>query len=277
VSWSHSHENGKPDFPELCECVLQRHSSIPLTYMAFDVLSVEGEPVVSRPYRERRRLLAELRLDGRQWRTPEAFDDGEALWEAVCEHELEGVVAKPRSGQYVSGGRGWINTKNRDYWRYEMEREGARTIKASRTVPTDTSCYRSTQSGHAAMRRHLLTFTASRFHFSGGTENEGQSNSRRRPRGARVPCRFAALGDAGSGPPWQLPVSKKQAEAAFKSFTWSGEHVKNVRCKGIWADRASFEKGVYHGNPGWDCFGTAAKGRCDGGLAIGDNQISWHR
>jgi bifunctional non-homologous end joining protein LigD len=41
--------DGKPDFPQLCECVLQRHSSIPLTYMVFDMLSVEGEPVVSRP------------------------------------------------------------------------------------------------------------------------------------------------------------------------------------------------------------------------------------
>jgi bifunctional non-homologous end joining protein LigD len=74
---------GKPDFPQLCECVLQRYSSIPLTYMVFDVLSVEGEPVVSRPYRERRRILEELRLDGVQWRVPEAFDDGEALFEAV--------------------------------------------------------------------------------------------------------------------------------------------------------------------------------------------------
>jgi hypothetical protein len=30
-----------------------------------------------------------------------------------------------RSGRYVPGGRAWIKTKNRDYWRYEMEREGA--------------------------------------------------------------------------------------------------------------------------------------------------------
>jgi ATP-dependent DNA ligase len=47
------------------------------------------------------------------------------LWTAVREHELEGVVAKRRSGRYVSGGRGWIKLKNRDYWRYDMEREGA--------------------------------------------------------------------------------------------------------------------------------------------------------
>jgi bifunctional non-homologous end joining protein LigD len=123
---------GKPDFPQLCECVLQRHPSIQLTFMVFDVLSVEGESVVSRPYRERRQILEELRLDGTQWRVPEVFDDGEALWEAVCEHELEGVVAKRRSGRYLPGRTGWIKTKNREYWRYEMERESARVVRRSR-------------------------------------------------------------------------------------------------------------------------------------------------
>jgi ATP-dependent DNA ligase len=43
---------------------------------------------------------------------------------SVCEHELEGVVAKKRSGSYVFGERGSIKTKKRNYWRWEMEREG---------------------------------------------------------------------------------------------------------------------------------------------------------
>jgi hypothetical protein len=30
-----------------------------------------------------------------------------------------------RSGRYVPGGRGWIKTKNKEYWRYEVERESA--------------------------------------------------------------------------------------------------------------------------------------------------------
>jgi bifunctional non-homologous end joining protein LigD len=101
---------------------LQRHSSIPVTFMVFDVLSVEGESVAAQPYVERRRILEGLQLDAARWRTPEAFDDAQALWEAVCEHELEGVVAKRRSSRYLSGERGWIKTKNRDYWRWEMER-----------------------------------------------------------------------------------------------------------------------------------------------------------
>ena len=48
---------------------------------------------------------------------------------AVCEQELEGVVAKRRSGRYLPGERGWIKTKNRDYWRYELEREGAFKVR----------------------------------------------------------------------------------------------------------------------------------------------------
>jgi bifunctional non-homologous end joining protein LigD len=100
--------------------------------MVFDVLSVEGESVVAQPHSERRAILEDLQLDGPQWRTPQAFEDGEALWEAVCEHELEGVVAKSRRSRYVSGERGWLKTRNRDYGRYEMEREGASKIRRVR-------------------------------------------------------------------------------------------------------------------------------------------------
>jgi bifunctional non-homologous end joining protein LigD len=125
-------DDGKPDFPQLCECVLQRQGSTPLTLFVFDVLSVEGEPVVSLPYSDRRRILEELQLDAPAWRTPTAFGDGEALWEAVCGYELEGVVAKRLSGRYLPGRRGWIKTKNRDYWRYDMEREAARSVRRQR-------------------------------------------------------------------------------------------------------------------------------------------------
>jgi bifunctional non-homologous end joining protein LigD len=118
-------EHGKPDFPLVCERVLHRHSAIPLTFIAFDVLSVEGRDVTREPYTKRRRILDNMQLHGPYWRTPEPFDDGAALWYAVCEHELEGVVAKCRSGRYLPGARSWVKVKNREYWRYELEREGA--------------------------------------------------------------------------------------------------------------------------------------------------------
>jgi len=118
-------DDGKPDFELVCERMLFHHDEIPLVFVAFDVLSVEGEDVRRSPYEERRQILEELRLDAAQWRTPETFEDGEALWAAVCEHELEGVVAKRLHEAYLCGERKWVKIKNRDYWRYELEREGA--------------------------------------------------------------------------------------------------------------------------------------------------------
>jgi ATP-dependent DNA ligase len=61
------------------------------------------------------------------WSTTPSHLDGEALWEKVCELGLEGVVAKKRSGHYLPGRRGWIKTKNRDYWRYPLEVQAALT------------------------------------------------------------------------------------------------------------------------------------------------------
>jgi bifunctional non-homologous end joining protein LigD len=75
--------------------------------------------------RERRRQLEALNLNGAFWRTPERFDDGEALFEAVCERELEGIVAKRIEGRYRPGERGWVKVKNRSYRRWEIERESA--------------------------------------------------------------------------------------------------------------------------------------------------------
>ena len=57
-------EDGKPDFERVCMRMLHRHDDIRLVFIAFDVLSVEGEDVRAEPYRQRRRFLEELRLDG---------------------------------------------------------------------------------------------------------------------------------------------------------------------------------------------------------------------
>jgi bifunctional non-homologous end joining protein LigD len=117
--------DGKPDFPSVCERILHRPAEVPITFLIFDVLSVEGRDVTRQPYRERRRILEGLALAGPRWLVPEAFDDGAALWNAVCEHELEGVVVKRLDESYLPGERRWVKVKNRAYWRWELEREGA--------------------------------------------------------------------------------------------------------------------------------------------------------
>jgi bifunctional non-homologous end joining protein LigD len=125
-------EDGQPDFPLLSERMLMRRSGIAVTYMVFDLLSVDGEDLTRAPYAERRAQLEALDLNGVYWQTPETFNDGEALFEAVCAHELEGVVAKRQDGRYRPGERGWIKIKNREYWRYELERESAMNRRRER-------------------------------------------------------------------------------------------------------------------------------------------------
>jgi bifunctional non-homologous end joining protein LigD len=119
--------DGAPDFPLVCERMLMRHRNVVVTLVIFDLLSLRGRSMLSLPYSKRRDELEALDLNGAYWTTPETFDDGAALFEAVCAHELEGVVAKRRASLYRPGERGWVKTKNRDYWRYEMERESAIT------------------------------------------------------------------------------------------------------------------------------------------------------
>jgi bifunctional non-homologous end joining protein LigD len=87
--------------------MLYRHAEVPLIFLAFDVLSLDGSDVRSEPYSERRRILEGLGLAGSQWRVPETFDDGAALWEALCEQELEGLVAKRLHEPYLCGERCW--------------------------------------------------------------------------------------------------------------------------------------------------------------------------
>ena len=60
------------------------------------------------------------------------LDCGAALFEAVCEQELEGVVAKRLNEPYRPGDRAWVKTKNRAYWRHEIERESALSVKRPR-------------------------------------------------------------------------------------------------------------------------------------------------
>jgi hypothetical protein len=53
---------------------------------------------------------------------------------ASAERELEGVVAKRRSGRYLPDQVGWVKAKNRDYWRYKLEREAV-VFKRRATAP----------------------------------------------------------------------------------------------------------------------------------------------
>jgi bifunctional non-homologous end joining protein LigD len=92
----------------------QGRPETPIVYYAFDLLEADGEPLVRLPLTERRARLEEL-LDRRNRvvRLSEAFDDGEALYEAAVAQGLEGVVAKRADSRYQEGrrSRDWLKFK----------------------------------------------------------------------------------------------------------------------------------------------------------------------
>jgi bifunctional non-homologous end joining protein LigD len=102
-------ERGRPSFSAMQRAV----PGTPLVYEVFDLLELDGEPLIASPLTERRERLERLVAPTRVIQLSGAFDDGEALLEAVREQGLEGVMAKRSGSPYRAGGRGrdWLKIK----------------------------------------------------------------------------------------------------------------------------------------------------------------------
>jgi bifunctional non-homologous end joining protein LigD len=84
-----------------------------LVYYVFDVLELDGEPVLARPLEERRALLEDAIAPSAAVRLSTAFTDGDELLQAVRSQGLEGIVAKRVSSRYEPGKRTreWLKVK----------------------------------------------------------------------------------------------------------------------------------------------------------------------
>jgi bifunctional non-homologous end joining protein LigD len=103
-------ENGRPSF----SAMQQGKSGTPIVYFVFDLLEVDGGPIIDLPLAERRKRLEQL-LDRRNKtvRLSETFDDGKALLKAAKDQRLEGIVAKRLESRYLPGkrSRDWLKIK----------------------------------------------------------------------------------------------------------------------------------------------------------------------
>lgn len=116
-------ELGVPDFRVLQERMHVRSATaaarlagvVPATYMAFDLLRLDGHDLTHEPLEKRRELLLGLDLAATAWQVPAAYDDGAMLFRATLEQGLEGVVSKRRGSRYRFGERtpDWLKLAHR--------------------------------------------------------------------------------------------------------------------------------------------------------------------
>ena len=115
-------EDGVPSFQRLQQRMHLRDprrieemvKRIPVVYMVFDLLFVDGTDMTTAPYDERRRVLEEAVVPSDQLQISPAVDgEGVALFEAAAQQGLEGVMAKRKTSQYQPGGRSadWLKFK----------------------------------------------------------------------------------------------------------------------------------------------------------------------
>lgn len=111
--------DGRPSFG-----ALQQRGRRPahIRYVIFDVLEIGGRSTCSLPWRERRRLLEQLDLDGGEaWQVPAAhIGGGDALLAATEAQGLEGVIAKRLDSPYEPGRRSGAWRKVKHWGRQEF-------------------------------------------------------------------------------------------------------------------------------------------------------------
>ncbi len=114
---------GRPSFGQLAHrlhlgskaAIARLAKSTPVSYLAFDVLYLDGRNVMGLPYDQRRELLESLQLSGDRFGTPPSIRDGRgaAILAVAAERGLEGVVVKRRQSTYTPGRRtgDWVKVK----------------------------------------------------------------------------------------------------------------------------------------------------------------------
>ena len=118
--------DGRPEFYNL----MRRRS--PQHFCAFDILRLDGKDLRALPLLRRKQILR--RIVPMQ-PAPLLYVDhfagrGVDLFRAVCEQDLEGIVAKHKRGLYTPEETSWVKIKNRSYSQAEdrhefFERRGA--------------------------------------------------------------------------------------------------------------------------------------------------------
>ena len=115
-------DHGVPSFQTLQQRMHLRNQKqveqlslrIPVVYMVFDLIYMDGRDLTGHPLQERRRMLEEAVVPSEQIQiSPAVGGDGVALFLAAAAQGLEGIMAKRLSSLYLPGARSrdWLKVK----------------------------------------------------------------------------------------------------------------------------------------------------------------------
>ncbi len=251
---------GKPSFQTLQrrmglsrpETIKRRSLEVPVTFVAFDLLHLGSESLVTKPYEGRRELLAGLSLDGAAWRAPaHRIGEGAAFLDAARAKGLEGIVCKRLGSPYRPGRRSADWLKIRARLRQELVVGGYMPGEGGRSGAVGSLLV-----GYwdRTPEEAVATESSQKLVYAGGVGTGFTDEMLKRLREMLEPLRIKemafALGEdprekykgraraRGAGPVWVEPLLVCEVE--FTEWTW--EHtLRQPSFKGLRDDKAPRE------------------------------------
>ncbi|SFK71102.1 bifunctional non-homologous end joining protein LigD [Paenibacillus sp. 1_12] len=115
-------DHSKPSFHEIMKRDQLRKASridsiqaqVPIVYMIFDVLFLNGEWVTGKTLQERQQILSSIIVQNDHVQLVQNFTDTQELFKVAKAHDLEGIVCKDLSSAYTLDGKDqrWQKKKN---------------------------------------------------------------------------------------------------------------------------------------------------------------------
>lgn len=110
-------QQGKPSFKRIIKRLKTSNNlkiqglvkTHPVQCYIFDCLYLNGRPLIKEPLDYRYAQVAKYMNEGAAYRISETVEDGKALFQAIREHDMEGIMAKKKTSLYYPG-------KRSDHW-----------------------------------------------------------------------------------------------------------------------------------------------------------------
>ena len=120
---------GRPQFKKVIHRLMANGESViaknakssPAYCYIFDCLYLDGRPLINEPLIKRREWIRDAVKNDSNYRVSDVEEDGQLLFEAARQHDLEGIMAKDKNGKYLPGRRS-------EYWQKVKVRNTAECV-----------------------------------------------------------------------------------------------------------------------------------------------------